>query len=69
MAMEYVEEEPKKEEKAITGVVKQNTDFYFLARLYEEISSTFNKIYFCAETGNFILVFLSDVCLQNELKE
>ena len=40
-----------------------------MARLYEEISSTFNKIYICAETGNYILAFLSAVCLQGELKE
>lgn len=69
LTMEYVEEEPKKEEKVKTEVVNQNTDFFLLARLYEEISSTFNKIYVCAETGNFILAFLSAVCLQNELKE
>lgn len=47
----------------------QPTDFYFLARLYEEISSTFNKIYVCAENGNYRLAFLSAVCLQGELQE
>ena len=40
-----------------------------LAGLYEEISSTFNKIYVCCETGNAVLAFLSAVCLQRELDE
>lgn len=40
-----------------------------LARLYEEISSTFNKIYVCCESGNYILAFLSAVCLQRELDD
>lgn len=41
----------------------------WLAGLYEEISSTFNKIYVCCETGNAVLAFLSAVCLQWELDE
>lgn len=40
-----------------------------LAALYEEISSTFNKIYLCCETGNYILAFLSAVCLQRDLDD
>lgn len=40
-----------------------------LARMYEEISSTFNKIYICCENGNYILAFLSAVCLQCDLDE
>lgn len=40
-----------------------------LAGLYEEISSTFNKIYVCCEAGNAVLAFLSAVCLQWELDE
>ncbi len=40
-----------------------------LAGLYEEISSTFNKIYVCCESGNYILAFLSAVCLQQVLDE
>ena len=59
----------EEEKKAAEEAADQNTDFYFLARLYEEISSTFNKIYVCAKTSNYILAFLSAVCLQNELKE
>ena len=35
-----------------------------LAGLYEEISSTFLKIYRCAEVGDPVLAFLSAVCLQ-----
>lgn len=41
----------------------------WLAGLYEEICSTFNKIYVCCETGNHILAFLSAVCLQRELDD
>ena len=37
--------------------------------LYEEISSTFNKIYVCCEAGNYILAFLSAVCLQRDLDD
>lgn len=40
-----------------------------LASLYEEISSTFHKIYVCCESGNYILAFLSAVCLQRELDD
>ena len=40
-----------------------------LARLYEEISSTFNKIYVCRESGDCILAFLSAVNLQRELDD
>ncbi|MBQ4577544.1 MAG: hypothetical protein IJA84_00645 [Clostridia bacterium] len=38
-----------------------------LAGLYEEIASTFLKIYRCAEAGDPVLAFLSAVCLQWEL--
>ena len=38
-----------------------------LAGLYEEISSTFGKIYRCATKNDPILAFLSAVCLQWEL--
>ncbi len=38
-----------------------------LAGLYEEISSTFLKIYRCAAVGDAVLAFLSAVCLQWEL--
>lgn len=41
----------------------------WLAELYEEISSTFNKIYVCCEMGNYMLAFLSAVCLQRELDD
>lgn len=41
----------------------------WLAGLYEEISSTFNKIYVCCENRNYILAFLSAVCLQRELDD
>ncbi len=44
-------------------------DASWLAGLYEEISSTFNKIYVCCEDGNYILAFLSAVCLQRDLDD
>lgn len=42
-------------------------DYAALAVLYEEICSTFQKIYVCAQTGNAVLAFLSAVCLQRDL--
>lgn len=47
--------------------VAPTVDAPMLAGLYEEISSTFNKIYACCESGNHILAYLSAVCLQYEL--
>ncbi len=44
-------------------------DVAAVAGLYEEISSTFHKIYYCCQTQNRILAFLSAVCLQHELDE
>ncbi|MBE6935869.1 MAG: nucleotidyltransferase domain-containing protein [Ruminococcaceae bacterium] len=38
-----------------------------LAEHYEEISSTFNKIYVCCETGNAVLAYISAVCLDYAL--
>lgn len=52
-------------EKTAAGSV----DASYLAGLYEEICSTFNKIYVCCEAGNHILAFLSAVCLQRDLDE
>lgn len=44
-------------------------DYVWLAGLYEELSSTFHKIYVCCETGNYILAYLSAVCLQRDLND
>lgn len=38
------------------------------AHWYEELSSTFNKIYICAENGDYILAFISACALQNSLE-
>ncbi len=46
-----------------------NVNASWLAGLYEEICSTFNKIYVCCENNNYILAFLSAVCLQWELDD
>lgn len=51
----------------VTVAVEVNASW--LAGLYEEISSTFRKIYVCCESGNYILAFLSAVCLQRELDD
>lgn len=47
--------------------VAETVNAPLLAGLYEEISSTFNKIYASCEAGNHILAYLSAVCLQYEL--
>lgn len=49
--------------------VAEEVNASWLAGLYEEISSTFNKIYVCCENGNYMLAFLSAVCLQQELDD
>ena len=59
-----LQEVPEHERQMVNKV-----DAPWLASLYEEISSTFNKIYVCCETGNYILAFLSAVCLQRELDD
>lgn len=46
-----------------------SVDFQALAEIYQEISSTFNKIYICCEQGNTVLAYLSAVSLQGELDE
>lgn len=44
-------------------------DISWFAELYGEIISTFNKIYVCCKNGNYILAFLSAVCLQRDLDD
>lgn len=51
------------------NLIANKLDVSLLASLYEEISSTFNKIYICCKTGNYILAFLSAVCLQRDLDD
>jgi len=38
-----------------------------LAELYEEIISTWNKIYVCCDNGDAVLAYISGTCLQREL--
>lgn len=59
-----VQEMPEKQ-----SLVENKVDAFWLAGLYEEISSTFNKIYVCCENENYILAFLSAACLQRDLDE
>lgn len=54
-------EKPKEEEK--------KANYEYLAELYEEIVSTWNKIYICCASGNAVLAYISGTCLQNELNE
>ncbi len=51
------------------AAVPEDVNAYLLARLYEEICSTFNKIYVCCENGDYILAYLSAVCLQRDLDD
>ena len=51
------------------SITSDKIDASCLARMFEEIKSTFNKIYICCESGNYILAFLSAVCLQLDLDE
>ena len=51
------------------SLVENKLDVSWLAGLYEETSSTFNKVYVCCENGNYILAFLSAVCLQQDLDD
>lgn len=56
---------PKEQAKEENAFV----DFVFLAALYGEIISTFNKIYVACEEKNAILAFFSAISLQNVLNE
>lgn len=44
-----------------------HADYGALAKLYEEICSTFNKIYVSCDSGDAMLACISAVCLQYEL--
>lgn len=46
-----------------------SSDYLQLARWYEEIISSFNKVYYCCDKCDYVLAFLSAVCLQNELDD
>jgi len=52
-------EELKEEEK--------KANYEDLAELYEELISTWNKIYVCCDSGNAVLAYISGTCLQREL--
>ena len=55
----------KKESNQITD---KAIDYNNAACWYEELSSTFNKIYICTENKDYILAFISACCLQNSLE-
>lgn len=67
---EYLDMECNVQEVSLEkGIEENELDASWLAGLYEEISSTFNKVYVCCENGNYILAFLSAVCLQRDLDD
>lgn len=45
----------------------KKVDYKGLAELYQEIVSTWNKIYVCCDSGNYNLAYISGVCLQDVL--
>lgn len=47
----------------------QRQDAAGLGPWYEELSSTFQKLRSCRERGDWVLAFLSAVCLQRELED
>ena len=47
----------------------QGKDAAALGPWYEELSSTFQKLRSCRERGDWVLAFLSAVCLQRELED
>ena len=61
-----IEETP---EEVMSETSVKEPDYAGLAVLYEEISSTFQKIYVSCEKKDQVLAFLSAVCLQYELQE
>lgn len=67
MGLELITDDVAETERADYNDIPPN--YEELARLYEEISSTFNKIYICSENGDKILAFLSAVCLQHTLSQ
>lgn len=63
--LDFFPAHPEKAEEADTTPAVCNAAA--MAGLYEEICSTFQKVYLCCDSGNHILAFLSAVCLQHEL--
>lgn len=59
----YIKPDSPKEMSAATP------DYHQAATWYEEVCSSFNKIYACELSGNFILAFLTAGSLQSSLKE
>lgn len=47
----------------------KTVDYKGLVEAYQELSSTFNKVYVCCEKGDFRLAFLSVVAIQDVLTE
>ncbi|MBO0455472.1 nucleotidyltransferase domain-containing protein [Enterococcus hulanensis] len=52
-----------------SGIPGSKPDYHQAASWYEEVCSSFNKIYSCEQTGNAALAFLTAGSLQNSLKE
>jgi hypothetical protein len=46
---------------------EQKANFKNMAELYQEIVSTWNKIYVCCDSGEAVLAYISGTCLQRTL--
>ncbi len=49
-------------------IAEAPADYNYATCWYEELSSTFNKIYVCAEKNDYILAFISACCLQDSIE-
>lgn len=56
------------ENKIADPKTEEIIDYNDAANCYEELSSTFNKIYICTENKDYILAFISACCLQDSLE-
>lgn len=59
---DFLDNEVRKIEKD-----KKEVNYKELAELYQEIISTWNKIYVCCDNGDAVLAYISGTCLQDVL--
>lgn len=55
-------------ENKTSQIIEEPINYNDAARWYEELSSTFNKIYICKENNDYVLAFISACCLQDSLE-
>ncbi len=56
------------ENKESEKIEETPVDYDYSTGWYEELSSTFNKIYVCAENNDYIFAFISACCLQDSIE-